>query len=297
MQTRLQSYGDPVVAADVKDMLNSLASPVVLFGFDFFVDAVNRIAISAGACITAQGIMVIESDTQYLIINNTASPANYTIVYQHVDENIIGGTPAVLVAKAGLVSSDATGVVLGWVKYPGSAVPLAQSQFYPRRKANISEFNTVNDTYSTIYPFLPKMFEADSGGGIFTLTDTYDTTTFGIPKAFLKIENNDIITGYRTYIIPVRAGLYAPGQLVVSANCPLGSQVTFRVLGKDGSIFVPENNQIVGTTGFVYRQMPLPKNDTISSNSMFFIEARFDLNFSKIMYLESIGYNTYSNPI
>lgn len=296
-QKRLQSYGDPIVASDVKELIGSLSQSVVLFGFDFFVDAPNRMSISAGAVVTAQGLIIRESESQYLIIDNTSEVKNYTVIYNHQDADIIGGNPAALELVLGLRASDPTGAVLGWVKYPGGSVPLTSSHFYPRRKSNITESNYLDDTYALIPPFIPKWFDVSNGGGTLTLTDKYDSSIPTALKTYVEIRNDDIVSGYKTVVLPMHSGLLPPGQIAVTAHCPVGSKLTVKLKAKDGTILTPDNNEITSTTTFIYRRMRIPKNTVVTQDSVFFIELRFDINFSKVMYIESVGYNTYNKPI
>jgi len=144
-QKRIQDYGSPVVASSLKSLSGAITSQGVLYGFEFIKDASNRVRINPGACVTNQGVIIIESESKYITIN-LSSPADYTIYYSHADEDVSGGVIAVLTISAGLLTNDViSGCVLGYVRFPGGTT-LDQTNFI--QPPNLKIGSVIPTTYS-----------------------------------------------------------------------------------------------------------------------------------------------------
>lgn len=130
-QQRINIYGSLIDTADLPTMVSSLFQPGRYTGCNFEVGGVNRLRVSAGSALLPDGVLIIEDESKELIIGNSSFAADYTIIYQLDDSRILGGSPATLRATAGITRQSAftDAVVLGWVRYPGGAIPLSEAHF------------------------------------------------------------------------------------------------------------------------------------------------------------------------
>jgi hypothetical protein len=155
-QKRYINYGATADASGIKGIIRNLVEPGILNGFDLLAVAPNQVQISSGGLVFESGILLEETEIKYVTIPITAASLNYTIVYTHVDEDIVGGSAATLSLVSGLFDSYADSVILGWVKYPGGSVDVSNNQLYPAPKKNIVAESTMGD--KDVY--LPQQSEA-----------------------------------------------------------------------------------------------------------------------------------------
>lgn len=134
-QRRFVNFGSDASASKVKDMNAALAAPQVLRAPDPFllVSIPETLVVQPHAIIFESGIILDETEQLSFTVPTTFGSADYTLAYQHVDEDIIGGTAATIELQGGLFSTVDNGVILGWVRYPGGAVPLDGSMVFPNR--------------------------------------------------------------------------------------------------------------------------------------------------------------------
>lgn len=130
-QERKLVFGALVETEDLPVTIGALFSPGRLVGMDFSAAASDLLAISAGSCLLPDGILILEDQTQQLLVRNSSFAADYTVVYQLQDTRVLGGSPASLRLLPGILRQNdfLDSVVLGWIKYPGGSVPLAPEHF------------------------------------------------------------------------------------------------------------------------------------------------------------------------
>jgi len=131
-QKRLLNYGTTADASKVKEMNQQLFAAQVLRADEPFISAYppDQILVRPHAVIFDSGLLLIEDEIQNFTIETSYNSADYTIYYEHIDEDIIGGVAATLKIVFGLLDSVTNGVVLGWVVYPGGSVPVTNSMIY-----------------------------------------------------------------------------------------------------------------------------------------------------------------------
>jgi hypothetical protein len=144
-QKRYINYGATADASGIKGIIRNLVEPGILNGFDMLAVAPDQVQISSGGLVFDSGILLEETEVKYLTVPITAASLNYTIVYTHDDEDIVGGAAATLSLVTGLFSTYTDSVILGWVKYPGGSVDVASNQIYPAPKQNIQAESTPGD--------------------------------------------------------------------------------------------------------------------------------------------------------
>ena len=125
-QTRIQDYGSAANASSIKGLLKSiLPMSGILYGNEFTVVRSSAIQVAPGACLTAEGVIILENEYKEISIPDLSIPGNYTIYYSHEDDMISGGVPAILTADSGFLT-EVPGTVLGYIGYDG--ILLTQDQ-------------------------------------------------------------------------------------------------------------------------------------------------------------------------
>jgi len=143
-QRRLFDFYADLTDNDFYTLHGALHKPGKLFGFEPSVSGTS-IVLTAGGVITPEGIVIVDDETQTLPVSATPVPGptarKYTIVLQHINTEIVGGSAATWVAiddptyfytqspGAHQVASDQT--VVFWLNYPGGNVPLADNMIIP----------------------------------------------------------------------------------------------------------------------------------------------------------------------
>jgi len=145
MQTRIYNFGDLETAVKNGRILDSLFYGQVLYGFELSVVApdTDRVTIQPGTAIltstptsivTQTAKILTEDQVKTVDVANTAAAKNYTLVYVHNDQLVLGGAEATLQLDEGIFTSYTNGLIIGWVIYPGGAVPVTDEMLYPAPK-------------------------------------------------------------------------------------------------------------------------------------------------------------------
>jgi len=131
-QKRFIDFGTGADASKVKTIHRQLFAPQVLRADDPFFSALapDQLIVQPHAVMFESGVILVEDEVLSVTINTTFTPANYTIYYEHIDEDQIGGSSAQFKTTGGLQQALANSVILGWVVYPGGSVPLSNSMLY-----------------------------------------------------------------------------------------------------------------------------------------------------------------------
>ncbi len=165
-QHRYVDYGTDATAALLKEMLTGLTGKGVLSGGELGVSGTDRIIINpvwltlyspreTPTGTTQNAVLLNEDQPQQLIVPITSTSAAYTIIYRHTDADVSGGTRATLALESGWVLDQnvANGCVLGWVAYPGGAVPLAQQMLIQAPQHRVQPINSPGQALVAIPPF------------------------------------------------------------------------------------------------------------------------------------------------
>lgn len=149
-----------------------------LFGLTPTVTGPNTIELSPGAVITPSGIVIFEDSTVTLPPAATPIPGvaawKYTIVLQHINVEMVGGSAATWVAiddptyfytqeaSAHQVADDQT--IVFWLNYPGGSIALADYMIVPASPLR-DERNAVHQ--NTLQPIaLVTEWHYDLAGGV-----------------------------------------------------------------------------------------------------------------------------------
>jgi hypothetical protein len=219
-------------------------------------------------------------------------PTDWTIVYEHINQNIQGGVPAIMLSLEGLFGFDdlANTTVLGWVRYPGGGVPLDVTMFVEAPKLQIgnpSEFPSIVQ----VPPFVPKVYvqaETPTPGAI-TQVDGYDPPNL---QAFMELENTAAAINTIQQFVPFVAGLQPPNRILLEASVELGAAVTASLVSEDGTVFPATNSTITNTSSvFEFREMQVVNVDAtkFAQNRPYFVSLSTQLNPGKKAFISIVG--------
>jgi len=136
MQNRVVDFGAGVTAERIKSLAAGLEYSAVLHGFTFTVTDTDKFTASSGILIFPNGIMLFEDAVQEYAVIISPAAANYTLVYRHTDQDILGGAAATVSLEIGLLTdAGTTGTIIDWVVYPGGSVNLTASMLFEAPKA------------------------------------------------------------------------------------------------------------------------------------------------------------------
>lgn len=139
-QKRYINFGTDADAGKVKAINSQFFAPQVLRADEPFFSASppDQLLIQPHSCIFESGIVLVEDEEIAITISTSFNSANYTLYYEHLDEDNIGGIAASLKTAGGLLQTVDNGVILGWVVYPGGSVPLDSSMLYSNFRGQVT---------------------------------------------------------------------------------------------------------------------------------------------------------------
>lgn len=296
-QQRIQDFGSPVVAQSFKLLTSSFINPAVLSGFTFIVDAANRMRINPGSAITNQGIIIIENETKTLVINNTSVAADYTIYYSHVDADVSGGVSAILTMDSGLLTASVvTGVILGYVRYPGGGIPLDQSHFIQAPPLKLGSVTANPQNTPWLIPIRNQGYMVTSASGAaLTLTDTWDISG-SAPVMYLKIANNNLTSGTVNLTFPFKVSSvpFALLQMVISTD--INALITPYFIDSVGAI-VTLTTPYSGQATLSLKSVVLPRITEQDPNTIVYLQLEITLAASRTAKIQSLGLSTYNLPV
>lgn len=297
-QKRIEDYGAPVVASSLKILSDSLAGQAaVLSGYDFIADAANRLRINPGVAITHEGVIIIEDEAKTLEVANSSLPVDYTVYYLHEDDEISGGVPATLTLDTGLFTeTEINGVILGYVRYPGGAVPLSQSHFVQGVPLQIGVIQPNSENSDWLVPIKSHGYMTTStSGGTIDLTDTWDISG-SQPEMYLKLMNNDTSTGtvVLTFPFKVQDISYAIVQMTLATD--INAIVTPNFIDSDGTVH-SLSVTYSGEPTFNLKTIDIPRDAVQTANTLVYLQIEMSLAVTRQVKLKSLGLNKYNLPI
>ncbi len=185
-QRRFSNFGETATAASENLRHNKVLPKGVYEGFDLSVELLTtNLSIGIGAGVQHNGVIWIEDTVGVTVVFTApASAENFTVVATHDNRSIFGGVSIDYELQGGILSSDSitNGVVLGWIRHPGGAVPLDPShiQVAPKQKASLYSELLVQTAPIELVPPYVRGFEDLAGAGVdITFTDRiFDVSTF-----------------------------------------------------------------------------------------------------------------------
>jgi hypothetical protein len=296
-QKRIQDFGSPVVAKSFKSLTGAITTPGILKGMEFIVDAADRIRINPGSCVTDQGVIITEDETKILPIPNTSIPQDYTIYYDHEDADISGGVSATLTMDSGLLTEDVvTGVILGYIRYPGGSVALDQSHFIQAPRLVIGTVMPTKENARWLVPVKSKDYMTTStSGGAITLTDTWDISGTK-PEMYLKLRNNTLTSGSVTLTFPFKVSdlPYALLQMIIATD--INALIIPHFIDSIGSLFTL-STPFTGQSALTAKSIYLPRSAVQTPNSLVYLQLEVTIAAAKEAKVQALGLSTYNLPV
>lgn len=297
-QKRIQDFGSPVVASSLKSLNKSFVTSAILEGNEFVVDGTDRLRVNPGSSVTKQGVIIIEDETKFLTITNTSVPVDYTIFYSHTDADISGGIPAELTLDSGLLTEDVIdGVILGYVRYPGGAVPLATEHFIQPPVLKIGDVNPTAENSNWLVPVRNQGYMVTStSGSTIDITDTFDISG-SKPEMYVKFRNNTVSTGgvVLTFPFKVRERPFAILQFTISTE--INVLITPSFIDSDGTALSLVTTSFTNEPTLTLKTVDIPRQAVQTPNTLVYIQIDASIAASREFLLQSIGLNQFNLPV
>jgi len=297
-QKRIQDFGSPVVASSLKSLNKAFVTSALLDGNQFVVDGTDRLRINPGSAVTKQGVIIIEDEAKFLTIPNTSVPVDYTIFYFHQDANISGGVPAELTLDSGLLTESVIdGVILGYVRYPGGAVPLATEHFIQPPVLKIGDFEPTATNSDWLVPIKSHGYLTTStSGSVINITDTFDISGTK-PEMYVKFRNNTVSTGgvVVTFPFKVRERPFAILQTIISTE--INVLVTPSFIDSAGTAFALVGAAFTNEPTLILKTVSIPREAVQTVNTLTYVQLDISITASREFLLQSIGLNQFNLPV
>jgi hypothetical protein len=193
MQTRFYNYGQTYNSAQHNDARFAVTAPGPYQGFGLSADAANNIVIAAGYGALHDGYVWKEDGDNLVDFSAYILPgaADYTICAVHVDRQILGGATVTYEVRAGIAFTILDGVVLGWVRYPGGAIPLATAHLQKAPNLLLSSYgpDIVTSVAETRYAPI------NNANGCFTQSVGVNTTLTPLAFDGSFVLSQDLVNG------------------------------------------------------------------------------------------------------
>lgn len=298
-QQRIQDYGSPIIAKNLKDLANALtATSAVITGFNFSVASSNRTRISPGKAITNQGVVIIETEDRFVDIENTTNSVDYTVYYDHEDEDVSGGVAAQLIIMQGLLTpANVNGTILGYIRYPGGAVPLDTSHFVQAIPYNLAEYIPSRTNVPWLIPINNNYIVTASSGQSLDRNDTWDETTDpDNPELYLKIRNNGLSVGTVTLTFPFKVGTRPYSLVQLRGQVETATVIQAYFIDSDGGRSNLTPGGLSESTLLTNYQANIPTRANQESNTVVYLQVQVQLIANKEFKLQAIGLSEYNLP-
>jgi hypothetical protein len=325
-QTRFVNFGDTVLAQRINEISTAIVVPAVLEGAEMTVGLGGKSVNIAPHKVMLNEILLVEDATTNLVIADTlpVDPTDYTIVYEHNNQQVQGGVPALLLVRTGLIGFDSipNTVVVGWIRWPGTGTQLQQAMFIEAPKLQIKN-PTEFPADIKAPPFVPQTNVTVTCSGVecpvgvsydavattpliytASVTGEVNLVDFFNPldlKASLTLTNPSASIGANIVnLVPFVADLQPPNRIILEAKAPLGGSIEASLLDEEGNEYVADNPKITNTAGqFEYREMLVINVDTtkFAQNRPYFVKLLTKLNSSTQAEVSLVGTSSNFLPV
>ena len=298
VQRRIQDFGSPVIASSLKSLNSAFVSSAILDGNNFVVDGTDRLRVNPGSAVTDGGVIIIEDEAKFLTITNTSVPVDYTIFYSHTDADISGGVSATLTLDTGLLTeSVVAGGILGYVRYPGGAVPLATEHFIQPPILKIGDFKPTAENSDWLVPIKSQGFLTTStSGSTIDVTDTWDISGTQ-PQMYVKFRNNTTSTGgvVVTFPFKVRERPFAILQFTIATD--INVLVTPSFIDSAGTVSALVTTAFTNEPTLSLKTVDIPRAAVQTANTLVFVQIDISIAAAREFLLQSIGLNQFNLPV
>jgi len=292
-QRRFINFGDTVLADRINEISTAIVAPGVLSGAEFTLFDASTLSVGPNK-VMLQTLLLVEDTSTLVPVPLTSDAKEYTVVYEHMNTNILGGVPAEIILLEGIFAFDALvdTVVLGWITYPGGSVPLDVSFFIEAPKLQISN-PTEFPSDVLLPPYLDTIHVQDQfpTPGTIAQVDQYEPAQ---TQAFLELENTDTVIETIVHFFPFITKLTPPQRIILEASSELGTSLTAEIVAEDGTVFQATNNTISNTSNiFEFREMAILDLDEskFPPNRPYFVSVTSQLNPGRKVFISIVGTN------
>lgn len=297
-QRRIQDFGSPIVASSLKKMNASYVDAARLSGFSFSVDGPDRLRVNPGTCVTNQGVIILEDEPKFLTIINTSTPTDYTVYYDHTDQDVTGGVSATLTLSTGLlIPAVVSGAILGYIRYPGGSVPLASPHFVQPPELQIGKVLPTREDANWVIPInsFGYLVTAATGGTI-DVTSVWDVSIPATPSMYLKLRNNSLTTGTKTLMFPFKVGgsPFALLQMIIGTD--INAALTPNIIDTAGNVQVLSAT-FSGSPTLSLQSVALPRTLIQTPNKLVYLQLQMQMATSREIKIQAVGLNQYNLPV
>lgn len=299
-QRRIKDYGTLAEASDLKQILYALARSSVLQGFRFGVAGTSKMRVFPGMAVTHEGTMIIEDEALELDVPVTTDAQDYTVYYEHLDQDISGGEPAILRLGNGILNpNDIKGVVLGYVRYPGEAVPMSTAFFEQEPEQNLRNYTPNRQNVDWVIPLKGNGYlipESGKSGSPLTITDFWDDTTNSYS---LKIQNNVNSGALATavFIFPFKVGPNPFSLFQAKMQVDLGATVEFKLIDSLGDLINITANPLDEQADFFLYSMNIPTQAVQRPNDLVYLQMILNISSTRMVKIQGLGLSPYNLPV
>jgi hypothetical protein len=296
-QKRIQDFGSPVVASSLKKINSAFVPPGILKGFEFLADSPSRLRVNPGVALTNQGVLIIEDEFKYLTLVNTSTPVDYTVFYDHNDQDVSGGVAANLTIQQGLLTASVIkGVILGYIRYPGGATPLSSSHFIQQPPLQIGSVQPKRETADWLIPIKSKGYMVTgTTGGVITITDTFDISG-SKPEMYVRFRNNALVSGAVTLTFPFKVNDLPYANLQMLIGTDVNASLTPSIIDSTGAS-ESLGASFSGNPGLVLHTISIPRNLVQTPNSIIYLQLELSMAVNREVKIQALGLNTFNLPI
>lgn len=248
-QTRICNFGDLLTSEKLATTFATLLPALVYDGFDLSVATSSSVAISSGALLLPDGIIVIESTPFSIPLTFAGGVEDFTLICTHVDSAIFGGVGATYSAVSGYFSTYADSTIIGWVRYPGGGVPIDTTMFIAAPKGSYDVYNaTLAELEPTLFLSPLQAVRAVSDPSYTSSVATYSAAPIPQVREEITVLTSPPASQIATLYFSVLAKSYPPTAIRFRHNTPslLGTDVTVSLYDTAGVLV---NTTITAGTG------------------------------------------------
>jgi len=295
-QRRIWNYGDTFTSERATTAASALHDPGVYQGYDITLTDTDTLSLGPGFLLLPSGILVGETSPIELVISPLpAAPVNYTIVVRHSDADVIGGQAATYSVEVGLISQDSLsdGVAIGYIRYPGGAVPLQSYFISPARRLPSAPFDSSQLVpTSLLAPFSSSWVLSSIG------VNTSFSNLYISPNAFTRVETDGlgpVPPGFESsvFVFPLVARRFRPVSIVVRSIVSPNSSLVLSMLDTDGNSVVLSGSSLGPSPIFSDRVVSVdPSSGVFTEGNLYILQVttntpsleRVDLQSIQILY-------------
>jgi hypothetical protein len=310
-QTRYVNFGDTVLAQRINEISTAIVVPAVLSGAELSVGLGGKSVDVAPHKVMLNDLLLIEDTTTNLLVAPTlpVDPTDYTIVYEHNNQQVQGGVPALLFIREGLIGFGSSNtVVVGWIRWPGTGTSLQEQMFIEAPKLQITN-PSIFPSDTIVPPFVPRIYATAEtpGTGATVISDVFDLAAFesggetAVGAAHMVLDNISASINTITHLFPFVAGVESPNRVIIEANVPLGGTVSVSLVDEEGTEYLPVANGSITNTAsqFEFREVQILNVDItkFTQNRPFYVQVVTQLNPGKQAQISLVGSSSNFLPV